>query len=158
MDSYQLRSQYMNTMQYQLQIFHGDMKLRIGDINAPALADNELRANLIEEEAAETVKAIREGNFVETVDGLCDLLYVAFGAAVTFGIDLTPFFNEVHRTNMAKVGGPIRESDGKRLKPEGWKPPRLKVMLEMAEKGIYLPHQEPAITTAIEAFEKKANV
>jgi hypothetical protein len=37
-------------------------------------------------------------------------------------VDLEPFFAEVHRTNMAKVGGPVRP-DGKKLKPEGWQPP-----------------------------------
>lgn len=38
------------------------------------------------------------------------------------GIDLGPVFEEVHRANMAKVGGPTR-ADGKILKPEGWTPP-----------------------------------
>lgn len=58
----------------------------------------------------------------ETLDGLCDLLVVTYGMAVEMGVDLEPFFDEVHRTNMAKVGGPTRE-DGKRLRPPGWVPP-----------------------------------
>jgi predicted HAD superfamily Cof-like phosphohydrolase len=53
---------------------------------------------------------------------MCDLLCVVYGTAAEFGIDLAPFWQEVHRTNMAKAGGPIRE-DGKRLKPSGWRPP-----------------------------------
>jgi predicted HAD superfamily Cof-like phosphohydrolase len=40
------------------------------------------------------------------------------------GMELAPFFEEVHRTNMLKLTGPVRE-DGKRLKPPGWKPPRI---------------------------------
>ena len=36
-------------------------------------------------------------------------------------------FNEVHRSNMAKLvdGKVIRRDDGKVLKPEGWQPPQL---------------------------------
>jgi NTP pyrophosphatase (non-canonical NTP hydrolase) len=119
----------MNKMQTQLTSFHYAMNLTVGDAGPPQLRDEDLRANLIEEEARETVEAIRKGDFIEAVDGLCDLLYVVFGAAVTFGLDLEPYFEEVHRTNMAKVGGPIRESDGKRLKPPGWKPPDIEGML-----------------------------
>lgn len=81
-----------------------------------------MRAELIREEAAETVKAIEDGDLVAAIDGLCDLLYVTYGAAVEWGIDLAPFWDEVHRTNMAKVGGPTR-GDGKKLKPPGWTPP-----------------------------------
>ena len=61
-------------------------------------------------------------NFNEVIDGLADLVYVTLGAAIRFGIDLQPFFEEVHKTNMAKEGGKTR-ADGKVLKPEGWQPP-----------------------------------
>jgi predicted HAD superfamily Cof-like phosphohydrolase len=62
------------------------------------------------------------------VDALCDLLYVTYGAAVDLGVDLQPFFAEVHRSNMAKVGGRKRE-DGKWLKPAGWTPPDIAGLL-----------------------------
>ena len=39
---------------------------------------------------------------------------------ISFSCD--PVADEIQRTNMAKVGGPVRE-DGKRLKPPGWQPP-----------------------------------
>lgn len=69
------------------------------------------------------------------VDGMCDLSYVTFGAAIEMGIDLEPFFDEVHRSNMAKVGGATRE-DGKTLKPEGWEPPAIERLLgEAMAKG-----------------------
>lgn len=48
-------------------------------------------------------------------------------AAEGVGVNLKPFFEEVHRTNMHKLQGPQRE-DGKQLKPEGWKPPRIEAM------------------------------
>jgi predicted HAD superfamily Cof-like phosphohydrolase len=94
----------------------------IVDESTPAIRRPELRAALIEEEARETVEAIRRGDLVEAIDGMCDLLCVVYGTASEFGIDLAPFWDEVHRTNMAKAGGPVRE-DGKRLKPPGWTPP-----------------------------------
>src|SRR2546429_6004229 len=34
-----------------------------------------------------------------------DLLYVVYGTAVSYGIDMNPVFREVHRSNMSKVGG-----------------------------------------------------
>jgi len=55
-------------------------------------------------------------------DALTDIAYVVEGACLELGIDSDPVFDLVHRANMAKTGGPIRE-DGKRLKPPGWTPP-----------------------------------
>jgi hypothetical protein len=82
----------------------------------------ELRVRLIEEEAGEFAEAVQAGDVPEMIDALCDLLYVTYGAAVALGVDLEPFFAEVHRANMAKVGG-SRRADGKWLKPAGWRPP-----------------------------------
>jgi predicted HAD superfamily Cof-like phosphohydrolase len=87
-----------------------------------------LRISLIQEEADEFAQAVRDGDLVEMVDALCDLLYVTYGAAVDLGVDLEPFFAEVHRSNMAKVGG-TRRADGKWLKPEGWTPPDIAGLL-----------------------------
>lgn len=126
----------MNRMQVQVLEFHRELGHKIGV--RPAIGDPELRASLILEEARETVEALlgrkvtlmvaeertSEPDLVASIDGICDLLYVLFGAAVTMGFDVEPFFDEVHRSNMAKAGGPVRD-DGKRLKPEGWTPPDL---------------------------------
>ena len=56
-------------------------------------------------------------------DACADIDYVVEGARLAFGIDGEPVMKLVHAANLAKAGGPIRESDGKRLKPEGWLPP-----------------------------------
>jgi predicted HAD superfamily Cof-like phosphohydrolase len=56
------------------------------------------------------------------IDALADLDYVIEGARIEFGVDGGPIAAEVHRANMTKAGGPLRP-DGKRLKPEGFKPP-----------------------------------
>lgn len=61
-------------------------------------------------------------NLPEAADALADIAYVVEGANLEFGIDSGPVLDEVHRANMAKFGGPVRE-DGKRLKPAGWTPP-----------------------------------
>jgi len=56
-------------------------------------------------------------------DACTDIDYVVEGARLAFGIDGEPIMKLVHEANLKKLGGPIRESDGKRLKPEGWQPP-----------------------------------
>lgn len=77
---------------------------------------------------AEFEKSYGLPDILDAIDGLADLLYVTFGSAVAWGIDLDPFFAEVHRANMDKLAGPKRE-DGKQLKPEGWKPPNIEKYL-----------------------------
>jgi len=116
--------------QRQVAEFHAALGVTIGE--TAAVRDAELRANLIEEEAAETVAAIRAGDLVEAIDGLCDLLYVAYGSAVSFGVDLEPFFTEIHETNLAKLGSG-RRADGKVLKGNGWRPPRIREMLAVMD-------------------------
>lgn len=76
----------------------------------------------------------RDALFLAAIDGLCDSIYVELGAAVTFGINLQPFFDEVHRANMTKDGGAIREN-GKLLKPPGWLPPQLAPILAAQRDG-----------------------
>jgi predicted HAD superfamily Cof-like phosphohydrolase len=111
---------YSHAAQNDVADFHRALDIPVGD--SPAIRRPELRAELIREESKEAADAIERGDLIEAIDGLCDMIVVAYGAAVEFGIDLGPFWDEVHRTNMAKVGGPVRE-DGKRLKPPGWTPP-----------------------------------
>ena len=81
-----------------------------------------LRSNLVVEEIRELLEAIGNDDIVGTADGIADAIYVLIGMAMEFGIPLELVWNEVHRSNMTKVGGAIRE-DGKILKPEGWEPP-----------------------------------
>lgn len=102
-------------------------------LQAPETLDVEhfpgaLRVRLIQEEAEEFAEAVRDGDVPEMVDALCDLLYVTYGAAVALGVDLEPFFDEVHQTNLAKTGG-SRRADGKWIKPAGWQPPDIKRIL-----------------------------
>jgi len=128
----------MNQHQSQVAEFHRALDIPIGD--TPELRRKELRLGVISEEYVELCEAIEADDMVEAIDALCDLLYVIYGAAVEWGVDLEPFFQEVHRTNMNKVGGPTR-ADGKRLKPEGWQPPNIAGILRQqiteAQPGKY---------------------
>lgn len=64
---------------------------------------------------------------------LADLLYVTIGTAVTFGLPLEEVFNEVHKSNMSKLGEdgkPIYREDGKVLKGPNYKEPDLEKFFE----------------------------
>ena len=122
----------MNKMQRQLIEFHDAMghANNMSNPQAPLIVTPDLRIELIEEEVMkELIPAIRAGDMVHTIDGACDALYVIIGSMVAFGVDIEPFFDEVHRSNMAKIGGPVSLS-GKKLKPLGWQPPRIAEMLQ----------------------------
>lgn len=63
------------------------------------------------------------------VDALTDIDYVTEGTRLAFGVRGGPVFEEVHRANMRKFGGPIGP-DGKHLKPNGWQPPNISKCLQ----------------------------
>lgn len=92
----------------------------------------ELYQHLIEEEVEELYNASTE---VEQLDALIDILVVTIGAIHSMGADASGAWNEVMRTNLAKIDpetGEVkrRKSDGKILKPEGWHPPVLDPYLQ----------------------------
>lgn len=86
-----------------------------------------LRDRLLREEFNEFAAANTFGDVVEVADALADIIYVCVGTALEYGIPLDKVWDEVQRTNMAKVdpatGKVRRRDDGKILKPEGWMPP-----------------------------------
>lgn len=116
----------MNKMQKQVRDFHIEMDLWYKEL--PWMLDTEAkkrRVTLIAEELAELKSALLMNDMVETVDAIADLLYVVFGTAVELGVDMEPFFDEVHRSNMTKADGHKR-SDGKWIKPDTYEPANLK--------------------------------
>ena len=88
---------------------------------------------LIKEEVAELMAAHQMDDRVEQLDALIDILVVTIGALHSMGCYPEDAWNEVMRTNFAKVdpatGQVTRREDGKILKPEGWQPPRLEKYL-----------------------------
>ena len=115
--------------------FHQAFGQRIGE--KPELPDKDerkLRMKLLAEEYTELVVAEYNDDIVEITDALADIIYIACGTAVSYGIPLDDVFAEVHRSNMAKLvdGKVIRRADGKVQKPEGWTPPDIKSVLDKA--------------------------
>ena len=97
----------------------------------------ELRVRLISEELDELRAALAVDDLVAVADAIADLLYVVYGAAVAFGIPIEEVFAEVHRANLAKLdsgAGPLERSDGKLLKPHGWKAPDVGGVLRVHAK------------------------
>lgn len=103
--------------------------------DAPSWPDfntRELRLDLIEEEYRELETAIHDKDMIGVADALTDLLYVVYGAGHAFGIDLDVCFNEVHSSNMSKLGEdgtPIYREDGKVLKGPNFFEPNLEYVL-----------------------------
>ncbi len=88
-----------------------------------------LRVRLIDEEFDELKESMAGGDLAAVAKEMADLLYVVYGTAVSYGIDMDPVFREVHRSNMSKVGGYKRE-DGKWVKPATYSPARIEPILE----------------------------
>lgn len=118
------------TPQEDVKAFHKAFEILIETI--PIIPDAEtiqLREDLIREEVDELIAALRAGDLVGVADGLADLLYVTYGTAVSCGIHMPPIFQEVHRSNMTKVGG-HKAPNGKWIKPETYEPANLVPILE----------------------------
>ena len=88
-----------------------------------------LYVKLISEEYQELADAIAELDKTETLDALIDILVVTIGAIHSMGADAGGAWQEVMRTNLAKIdpvtGRVNRREDGKILKPDGWQAPQL---------------------------------
>ena len=98
----------------------------------PDFNTRELRLELIQEELDELSDAIADRDMIQIADALTDLLYVVYGAGHAFGIDLDECFQEVHSSNMSKLGPngkPIHREDGKVMKGPGYFEPDLESIL-----------------------------
>lgn len=94
----------------------------IGRIPADLAAS---RLALLAEETDEYAKASRAGDLASMADALADIVYVCYGTALAYGLDLDAVLIAVHDSNMAKLGpaGPVVDPVGKVVKPQGWQPP-----------------------------------
>ena len=104
----------------------------------PSFEQIDLRWRLLREEVKELEEAHQEWDIVEVADALGDILYIVIGTAIVFGIDIEKVFNEIHSSNMSKLGEdgkPIFREDGKVLKgPNYFEPNIEKVLLEDTNK------------------------
>jgi predicted HAD superfamily Cof-like phosphohydrolase len=120
----------MDTVQKQVLQFHQMFKIKINKKpTIPSVKEMALRIALMEEELGELKAAIRDCDIVAIADGIADLLYVTYGTAITYGIDMETISAEVHRSNMTKIGGK-KAAGGKWLKPETYDPPNLESLID----------------------------
>ena len=115
--------------------FHQAFGQRVGEKpELPDVSERTLRMKLITEEFNELCDAEQANDIVEVADAIADIIYIACGTAVSYGIPLDDVFDEVHRSNMAKLvdGKVIRREDGKIQKPEGWTAPDIRSILDKA--------------------------
>jgi len=113
----------MNTEQQFVYNFHKFFNVHIEPHpKVPPTEVVELRIRLMLGELNELIDALRDKNLIEIADGIADLLYVAYGTAVSCGLNMQYILDEVHTSNMTKGG---RRKDGKILKPITFRPPDL---------------------------------
>lgn len=116
--------------------FHERFDVPIGDLveRHPEREDVGLRIVLHEEEHDELVDELEalsamlraggtraefQTTYVRIARELADVVYIAYGTALSIGIDLDAVLAEIHRSNMSKLdddGQPVRRADGKILK------------------------------------------
>lgn len=96
-------------------------------------AQAELYVDLIMEEFRELITAYGNRDIVEIADACADLKWVIEGLEHTLGIPQQQVWDEVARSNLAKIdpltGQVLKREDGKVLKPEGWTPPNIKAII-----------------------------
>lgn len=114
--------------------FHAAFKLPVRDVPGSEVDRKlaELRVALLEEEVGEFVAASEKGDLVGIADALADIVYVVYGTALTYGVDLDAVLSEVHRSNMSKLdsnGRPLLRDDGKVLKSDRYFPPDVEAVL-----------------------------
>lgn len=96
----------------------------VGQLNFNQL---DLYYRLINEEVGELNQ--NPEDLVEQLDALIDIMVVTVGALHSMGVNAEAAWKEVMRSNFAKIDpitGKVRKrEDGKVLKPDDWRPPRL---------------------------------
>lgn len=99
-------------------------------------AQYEMYKNLIKEEYSELFDDAE--NLVDELDALIDLMVVTIGAICSMGINPQDAWDEVMRTNFAKIDpttGKVRKrEDGKILKGPDWRPPNLEPFVSAVVK------------------------
>ena len=87
----------------------------------------------VKQEFDELVRAYFEKDMVEIADGCADLKWVIEGLENTLNLPQQEVWDEVARSNLAKIsddGKVHKRKDGKVLKPKGWTPPDIKSIIK----------------------------
>ena len=115
--------------------FHA--KFNVPQPRTPSLPDADMtsfRLKFLREELEEIEDAVLEEDLEEVLDGLVDIVYVALGTALVFGMDFDTAWKRVQAANMKKIAGLAtgRHDQFDVSKPEGWEPP---VLADLVEPG-----------------------
>lgn len=113
--------------------FHKAFGLPIQDKpSLPDMNERDLRVSLLYDEWHEYSLSEDADDITNLARELADIIYIACGTALSYGIPLDCVFREVHRANMSKLidGKAVYREDGKVLKPEGWKPPDIEKVMK----------------------------
>lgn len=111
------------------------------ELQLPKQLGTELKDDLnilikcIREELSEFEEAVNEDNLIEIVDAAVDLEYFVLQIYLVTKTDSIhkELFDEVHKSNLAKLqpNGKVKKNEfGKVVKPEGWKKPDLRKVIE----------------------------
>ena len=121
--------------QYTSQVhdFHQAFELRDHTCDHPVTPLPEVglcRVSCLAEEVSELGLAIGNKDRAAILDALVDIQYFLSGTVIACGMQhvFPEAFDRVHETNMAKLGPdgkPVRDPNGRVVKPEGWQPPVL---------------------------------
>lgn len=126
----------MTDEQAMVEAFHSKFDILVQtapmDVNEET---KQLRIRLIQEEFDELKEAMATGNLAAVAKEMADLLYVTYGTAVSYGIDMEPVFQEVHRSNLSKVGG-YKRADGKWVKPPTYSPADIESIVEVQREQL----------------------
>lgn len=113
------------TMFEMVRDFHIAFGQRVGEKpEFPSMKERSLRMGLMMEEMREYNQAEHNTDITNLAVELADIIYIACGTAVSYGIPLDEVFNAIHEANMSKLvdGKVLKNERGKVIKPEGWKP------------------------------------
>lgn len=118
--------------------FHQAFSLPIRDTPGISIDEDlaKLRVALLEEEVSEFITASADKDLIGIADALADIVYVVYGTALTYGIDLNAVLHEVHKSNMSKLGPdgkPILRRDGKVIKSEQYFRPNIASVLQQQD-------------------------
>lgn len=120
----------MTDEQAMVEEFHRKFEILVQERpSVPSKLTKDLRLRLIQEEFDELKEAMEQDDLAAVAKEMADLLYVVYGTAVSYGIDMAPVFREVHRSNLSKVGG-YKRADGKWVKPPTYSPACLQPILD----------------------------
>lgn len=126
----------MTDEQAMVEAFHSRFDILVRTVpTEPTEETKQLRVRLIQEEFDELKEAMAAGNLAAVAKEMADLLYVTYGTAVSYGIDMEPVFQEVHRSNLSKVGG-YKRADGKWVKPETYSPAQIGPILKLQRQQL----------------------